>query len=155
KGSNDNEESDDTEESEESKDNDFECDIEDRIDDVHVGMEMFKKNTDPSIGWVGSTEPQLQVEKNDQFVYKECDHEDFDSDIDPNDDDAGRKKALRKINMVTRISVEKRKELYLTKNDKERVRAECKGLVPVFSNTRPSGESVTNVEGPTDGPSRS
>ncbi|GJV15019.1 transposase, MuDR [Tanacetum coccineum] len=163
-GNDDNKESDDTEESEDS---DFECDIEDRIDDVHVDMEMFKKNTDPSVEW-------------------ECDLEDFDSDIDPDDDDdeAERKKALRKISkchkpvdshlytknfyvsqifpnkemikdMVTRISVEKRRELYLTKNDKERVRAECRGLVPVFSNTRPSGDSVSNVEGPTKGPSGS
>ncbi|GJS95655.1 transposase, MuDR [Tanacetum coccineum] len=65
-GNDDNEESDDTKESE---DNDFECDIEDRIDDVHVDMEMFKKT--------------LTL--------------DFDSDIDPDDDEAERKKALRKI----------------------------------------------------------
>ncbi|GJU65959.1 transposase, MuDR [Tanacetum coccineum] len=150
KGSDDNEESDDTEESE---DNDFECYIEDRIDDVDVDIEMFKKT----------------------LIL------DFDSDIDPDDDEAERKKALRKISkshkpvdvhlytknfyvnqtfpnkemikdMVTRISVEKRRELYLTKNDKERVRAECRGLVPVFSNSGPSVESVPNVEGPSDGP---
>ncbi|GJY40675.1 mutator type transposase [Tanacetum coccineum] len=71
----------------------------------------------------------------------ECDLEDFDSDIDPDDDEAERKK------------LKKRRELYLTKNDKERVRAECRGPVPVFSNSGPSGESVPNVEGPSDGPS--
>ncbi|GJY48964.1 mutator type transposase [Tanacetum coccineum] len=153
-GSDDNEESDDTEESEESEDNDFECDIEDRIDDVDVDMKMLKKT----------------------LIL------DFDSDIDPDDDEAERKKALRKISkshkpvgghlytenfyisqtfpnkemikdMVIRISVEKRRELYLTKNDKERVRAECRGLVPIFSNSGPSGESVPNVEGPSNGPS--
>ncbi|GJX12766.1 mutator type transposase, partial [Tanacetum coccineum] len=96
KGSDDNEESDDTKESEDSEDSDFECDIEDRIDDVYVDMEMLK-NTDPSVEWVGSTEPQPQVENNDQFVYEECDLENFDSDIDPDDDKAERKKALRKI----------------------------------------------------------
>nr|GEV86602.1 hypothetical protein [Tanacetum cinerariifolium] len=126
-GSDDNEESKDNKESKESEDSDFECDIDDTIDDP-------------------------QVENNDQYVYEECDLEDFDSDIDPDDDEAGRKKALRKINTVTRILVEKRRELYLTKNDKEMVRAECKGLVPVFSNSGPSGESVPNVEGPSDGP---
>nr|GEU37915.1 hypothetical protein [Tanacetum cinerariifolium] len=47
--------------------------------------------------WVGSTEPQPQVENNDQFVYEECDLEEFDSDIDPDDDEAERKKALKKI----------------------------------------------------------
>ncbi|GJW06440.1 hypothetical protein Tco_1568863 [Tanacetum coccineum] len=101
---------------------------------------------------VGSTKPQSQVENNDQFMHEECDLEDFDSDIDPDDDEAERKKALRKINMVSRISVEKMRELYLTKNDKERVRAECRGLVHVFSNTGPSGDSGSNVEGPNDGP---
>nr|GEZ20850.1 hypothetical protein [Tanacetum cinerariifolium] len=128
--SDDNDKIDDTEESDESKDSDFECDIEDRIDDVYVDMEMFTKNTDPSEEWVGSTD-----------------------DIDPNDDEAKRKKALRKLSkgrkpvdgqlytknyyvsetfpnkemikyMVTRISVVNRRELYLTKKDKERVRAE-------------------------------
>ncbi|GJT30486.1 hypothetical protein Tco_0910761 [Tanacetum coccineum] len=44
------------------------------------------------------------------------------------------------------------RELYLTKNDKERVRAECRGLVPIFSNNGPSGDGV---EGQTDGPSGS
>ncbi|GJR52397.1 hypothetical protein Tco_1402918 [Tanacetum coccineum] len=152
-GSDDNEESDDTEESGESEDSDFECEIEDRIDDVDVGMEMFKKTSIL----------------------------DFDSDIDPNDDEVERKKALRKISkrhkpvdghlytedfyvsqtfpnkviikdIVTRISIEKMRELYLTKNDKERVRAECRGLVPVFG---PTTDIDPNVEGPTDGPSRS
>nr|GEV15099.1 transposase, MuDR [Tanacetum cinerariifolium] len=156
KGSDEHEESDDNKESKDSEDSDFECDIEDRIDDP-------------------------QVENNDHFMYEECDLEDFDSDINPDDDEAEIKKALRKISkshkpvdgylytenfyvsqtfpneeiikdMVTRISVETRRELYLTKNDKERVRAECRGLVPVFSNSCPSGESVTSVEGPSDGP---
>ncbi|GJY19098.1 mutator type transposase [Tanacetum coccineum] len=155
-GSDDNEESDDTEE---SKDSDFECDIEDRIDDVDVDIEMFKKNTDPSVEWVGSTEPQPQVENNDQFVYEECDLEYFDSDIDLDDDEAERKKALRIISKshkpVDGSQLKKRRELYLTNNDKKRVRAECRGLVPVFSNSGPSGESVPNVEGPSDGPSGS
>ncbi|GJT30487.1 hypothetical protein Tco_0910762 [Tanacetum coccineum] len=54
-GNDDNEKSDDIEEREDS---DFECDIEDRIDDVHVGMKMFKKNANHSVEWVGFTEPQ-------------------------------------------------------------------------------------------------
>ncbi|GJV98311.1 hypothetical protein Tco_1553563 [Tanacetum coccineum] len=134
-GSDDNEESDDTEESEDNEDSDFECDIKDRTDDVHVDMEMIKKNTNPSVEW------------------------EFDGDIDHDDDEAERKKALRKISkchkpvdghlytenfnvsqtfpnkvmikdMVTKILVERRREL-------------------------PSGESVSNIKGPTDGPSGS
>ncbi|GJS76849.1 hypothetical protein Tco_0726730 [Tanacetum coccineum] len=150
-----------TEESKDSEDSDFECDIEDRTDDVHVDIEMFRKNTDPSVEWVGSTEPELEVENNDQFVYEECELEDFNSDIDPNDDEAEaeRKKALRKLSKchkpLDESQLKNRRELYSTKNDKERVRAECRGLVPVFSNTMPSGDSGSNVDGPTDGPSGS
>nr|GEW00521.1 transposase, MuDR [Tanacetum cinerariifolium] len=71
-GSDNNEVSDDNNESD---DINFECDIEDRIDDVHVDMQMFKDNIDPN----------------------EVDIEDFDSEIDSNDDEAERRKALRKL----------------------------------------------------------
>ncbi|GKB83923.1 cysteine-rich receptor-like protein kinase 2 [Tanacetum coccineum] len=123
--------SDNNEESNDSEDSEFECDIEDRIDDVDVDMEMFRKNTDASVEW------------------------DFDSDIDSNDDEAERKKAMRKLDMVTRISVEKRRELYLNKNDNKRVKAECRVRVPVFSNVGPSGDSGSNVDRLADDLSRS
>ncbi|GJZ18808.1 mutator type transposase [Tanacetum coccineum] len=181
--SDENENSDENEDSEESEDSDFEVPLEDKIDDVDVDMEMFKENTDPSVEWVGSTEPHTQAvaDNNDEDVYEECDLDDFDSDIDPNDVEAERKKALSKLrkchkpvdghiytenfyvsqtfpnkeiikDMVTRISVEKIRELHLVKNDQTRVRAECRGLVPVF---RLTTHIDPNVEGPTDGPSRS
>ncbi|GKA72747.1 transposase, MuDR, partial [Tanacetum coccineum] len=67
-GSDNNEESDDSEESEDNTDSDFEYDIEDMIDDVHIDMEMFRKNTNASAEWVGSTKPEPEVENNDQFV---------------------------------------------------------------------------------------
>ncbi|GKB22609.1 gypsy type transposase, partial [Tanacetum coccineum] len=50
--------------------------------------------------------------------------------------------------MVTRISVKKKRELHLVKNDQTRVRAECRGLIPVFG---PTTDIDPNVEGPTDG----
>ncbi|GJZ62327.1 mutator type transposase [Tanacetum coccineum] len=43
--------------------------------------------------------------------------------------------------------VEQRRQLYLTRNDKERVRAECMGVVPMFSNSGPSGASGSNNAG--------
>ncbi|GKG08574.1 hypothetical protein Tco_0334406, partial [Tanacetum coccineum] len=55
--------------------------------------------------------------------------------------------------MVTIISVENRRQLYLAINDKERVRAKCRGLVLVFSNSRSVGDSGSNVDGLVDGPS--
>ncbi|GJW29383.1 transposase, MuDR [Tanacetum coccineum] len=91
-------------------DNDNVEELDPLIDDVYVDMEIFKKNTDPSVEWVGSTEPQPQVEKNDQFVYEECDLEDFDSHIDPDDDEAERKKALRKIIKCHKLVDVKRKD---------------------------------------------
>ncbi|GKA54474.1 DNA mismatch repair protein MSH2 [Tanacetum coccineum] len=136
-GSDHNERSDDNDESDDS---DFECGIKDRIDDVHVDMQMFKDNIDHNVEWVSSTEPEPQAENNEELVYEEVDLEDFDSEIDSDDDEAERRKALRKL-------VRTRRELYLTRNDKERVRAECRGIVPVFSN------SGLNEDGLGDGPS--
>nr|GEU96558.1 hypothetical protein [Tanacetum cinerariifolium] len=148
--------SEDSDGSEDSKDNDFECDIEDQINDVHVDMKMFRKHTDPSVEWVGRTEPEPEVENNEQFEYEECDLGDFDSEINSDKDEARRKKALNKLTKCHKhVNVEKRRQLYLTRNDKERVRAECKGVVLVFSNSGPSGAGRSNNVGLSDGPSRS
>ncbi|GJT84440.1 transposase, MuDR [Tanacetum coccineum] len=62
-----------SDDNEKSDDSDFECDLEDRIDDVHVEMQMFKDNIDPNVEW------------------------DFDSEIDSDDEEAERKKALRML----------------------------------------------------------
>ncbi|GJV99883.1 hypothetical protein Tco_1555135, partial [Tanacetum coccineum] len=137
-----NEGSDHNERSDDNDESDFKCGIKDRIDDVHVDMQMFKDNIDPNVEWVSSTEPEPQAENNEELVYEEVDLEDFDSEIDSDDDEAERRKALRKL-------VRTRRELYLTRNDKERVRPECKGIVPVFSNSGP------NEDGLGDGPSGS
>nr|GEW96096.1 transposase, mutator type [Tanacetum cinerariifolium] len=104
KGSDHNEVSDDNNESDDS---DFECDIEDRIDDVHVDMQMFKDNIDPNIEWVSSTEPGPQAENNENLVYEEVDLEDFDSEIDSDDNEAERSKALRKLDTTVNIDVER------------------------------------------------
>ena len=169
---------------EDSEDSDFECDLEDQINDPDVDMELFRKNTDPSVEWVGSAElDPSEVEADVDIEYEECDLEDFDSEIDSDDDEAERKRALRKLDkshkhvdgkvytenfyvsqtfankelikeMMTRIAVNQRRQIYLTKNDKGRVRAECRGLVPTFSNSGPSGTNVDGLsEGQSEGPS--
>nr|GFB05714.1 hypothetical protein [Tanacetum cinerariifolium] len=69
----------------------------------------------------------------------EVDLEDFDSEIDNDDDEAERRKALRKL-------VRTRRELHLTRNDKERVSVECRGIVPCFSNIGPNKDRL--VDGP-------
>ncbi|GKE02548.1 hypothetical protein Tco_1390531 [Tanacetum coccineum] len=95
----DSDENENSDENEDSEDSDFEVPLEDKIDDVDVDMKMFKENIDPSVEWVGSTEPHTQAvaDNNDEDVYEECDLDDFNSDIDPNDVEAQRKKALSKL----------------------------------------------------------
>nr|GEW38609.1 hypothetical protein [Tanacetum cinerariifolium] len=156
-----------------SDDSDFKCDIEDRIDDVHVDMKMFKDNIDPNVEWVSSTKPEPQAENNENLVYEEVDLEDFDNEINSDDDEAERRKALRKLgkchkpvdgntytenfyisqtfpnkdlikDMVTKISVRTRRELHLIRNDNERVRAECRGIVPCFSNSGPNEDRLVD-----------
>ncbi|GJT98702.1 hypothetical protein Tco_1094220 [Tanacetum coccineum] len=137
--------SEDHDDSKDSKDSDFECDLKDRINDVHVHMEMFREHTDPNVEWVGPTKsmPELELE-----LLKAL-------------DGTERRKALEKLakchkpvdgklyseyfyvsetfankelikDTVTRISVEQMRQLYLTRNDNERLRAKCEGVVPVF-----------------------
>ncbi|GKE81894.1 hypothetical protein Tco_1551894 [Tanacetum coccineum] len=130
--------------SEESDDTDFNVDLEDRIEDVEVDM-------------VEDTQP-VEAE-----VFEDLDLKDFDSASDPDDIDSNRKKALKMLarkhkpvdgniysdnfycgqtfankelikGMVSRLAVENRRQLWLSKNDKVRVRAQCRGIVPTFSN---------------------
>nr|GFC48860.1 hypothetical protein [Tanacetum cinerariifolium] len=86
-----------SDDNDESDDSDFECDINDRIDDVHVDMQMLKDNIDSNVEWVSSTEPEPQAENNENLVFEEVDLEDFDSEIDSDEDEAERKKALKEI----------------------------------------------------------
>ncbi|GJR40328.1 hypothetical protein Tco_1216012 [Tanacetum coccineum] len=86
-----------SDDNEKSDDSDFECDLEDRIDDVHVEMQMFKDNIDPNVEWVSCNEPEPQAENIEEAVYEEVDLEDFDSEIDSDDEEAERKKDLRML----------------------------------------------------------
>nr|GFD63418.1 hypothetical protein [Tanacetum cinerariifolium] len=53
-------------------------------------MKMVKDNINPNVEWVSSTQPKPQTKSNE-----EVDLEDFDSEIDSDDDEAERRKALR------------------------------------------------------------
>ncbi|GKG02317.1 hypothetical protein Tco_0307022, partial [Tanacetum coccineum] len=57
--------SEDHDDSKDSEDSDFECDLKDRINDVHVHMEMFREHTDPNVEWVGPTTSMPEVETNE------------------------------------------------------------------------------------------
>ncbi|GKD69179.1 hypothetical protein Tco_1323269, partial [Tanacetum coccineum] len=129
----------------ECEDIDYFVDEENLIDDVDVDMAEFKSHTDPDVEWVGCKEKV--VEENEVFDLEEVDHEDFDSGSDSDED--VRRKALRKV--VTRVSVEQRRQLWLKKNDKLKVRVVCRGQVPDFANNN-MGTIVPvtcNPKGPT------
>nr|GEU33998.1 hypothetical protein [Tanacetum cinerariifolium] len=84
----------------------------------------------------------MELFRNSNFTFvtdrqKEVDLEDFDSKINSDDDEAERRKALRKL-------VRTRRELHLTRNDKEMVRAECRGIVPCFSNSGPNEDELVD-----------
>ncbi|GJR47956.1 hypothetical protein Tco_1316059 [Tanacetum coccineum] len=72
-------------------------------------------------------------------VFEDVDLEDFESASDPYDIDSNRKKSLKKLarkhkpEMVSRLVVENKRQLYLTRNDKVGVGAQCRGVVPTFS----------------------
>ncbi|PWA73581.1 transposase, MuDR, MULE transposase domain protein [Artemisia annua] len=162
--------------SEESSDSDASDDRGNIIDDVEVDMEDFRKHTDANVEWVGCNEAQDEpVEQNEPCLGEE-DLEEFGSGTDSDDPECNRKRALKKLanqhkpvdgkfysdnffvgqsfgnkglikEMVTGISVDSRRDIYLTRNDKTRVRAECRGIVPVFSEK--DSESQFGPSGPT------
>ncbi|GKG25045.1 hypothetical protein Tco_0395673, partial [Tanacetum coccineum] len=75
-GSEESEESDDSdghsdggEDSEESDDSDFDVELEDRIEDVEVDMDDFRKYTDANVEWVG---PNVVPAENTQPVELLC-----------------------------------------------------------------------------------
>ncbi|GJT66474.1 mutator type transposase [Tanacetum coccineum] len=92
------------------------------------------------------------VEENEVFDLEEVDHEDFDSGSDSDED--VRRKALRKVGRMNQAKiskVEQRRQLWLKKNDKLKVRVVCRGQVPDFANNN-MGTIVPvtcNPKGPT------
>nr|GEY10662.1 transposase, MuDR [Tanacetum cinerariifolium] len=162
-----------------SEDSDYFLDEENLIDDVDVDMAEFKSHTDPDVEWVGCKE--TVVEETKVFDLEEVDHEDFDTGSDSDEDVrrkalrkvvrmnkakfskgetiwkenffVGEQFATSKLvkEKVTRVSVEQRRQLWLKKNDKLRVRVVCKGQVPDFANNN-MGTIVPvtcNPKGPT------
>ncbi|GJS31285.1 probable protein arginine N-methyltransferase 3, partial [Tanacetum coccineum] len=133
-----------------SEDSDYFVDEENLIDDVNVDMAEFKSHTDPDVEWVGCKEKV--VEENEVFDLEEVDHEDFDSGSDSDED--VRRKALRKVGRMNQAKfskVEQRRQLWLKKNDKLKVRVVCRGQVPDFANNN-MGTIVPvtcNPKGPT------
>ncbi|GJY95978.1 transposase, MuDR [Tanacetum coccineum] len=156
--------------SEDSDDSDFDIGDEDIIGDVDVDMDDFRKHTDENVEWTECTEKE-QVPP--PFDYEEVDLEEFGSGTESDDPECERKRALKKLakahrpvdglvysdnfyigqclanktlikEMVSKIAVAQRRQLWLSRNDKTRMTAECRGKVPVFND----GGSVCKESGP-------
>ncbi|GKA07996.1 mutator type transposase [Tanacetum coccineum] len=150
--------------SEDSDDSDFDIGDEDIIGDVDVDMDDFRKHTDENVEWTECTEKEVQVPP--PFDYEEVDLEEFGSGTESDDPECERKRALKKLakahrpvdglvysdnfyigqclanktlikEMVSKIAVAQRRQLWLSRNDKTRMTAECRGKVPVFNDGGP------------------
>nr|GEU44816.1 hypothetical protein [Tanacetum cinerariifolium] len=138
--------------SEDSDDSDFDVGEEDRIEDVEVDMADFRKHTYGNVEWVDCNEEEVLVPPS--FDYEEVDLEDFASETESDDNECEIKKSIKETlankqlikEMVSRISLNQRRQLHFTKNDKIMMRAECRGLVPVFGNE--PGDSGLGDSGP-------
>ncbi|PWA41808.1 Transposase, MuDR [Artemisia annua] len=124
-----------------SDDSDFDMEGENIIDDFEVNMEDFRRHTDANVEWVGCNEAKDEpVEQNEPCLGEE-DLEDFGSGTDSDDPKCNRNRALKKLanqhkpvdekfysdnffvgqsfgnkglikEMVTRISVDSRRDIY-------------------------------------------
>ncbi|GJS45944.1 putative reverse transcriptase domain-containing protein [Tanacetum coccineum] len=104
-------------------------------------MEMWVKSLcqstqDENVEWTECTEKEVQVPP--PFDYEEVDLEEFGSGTESDDPECERKRALKKLAKAHRpIAVAQRRQLWLSRNDKTRMTAECRGKVPVFNDGGP------------------
>ncbi|GJR08401.1 putative reverse transcriptase domain-containing protein, partial [Tanacetum coccineum] len=137
-------------ESDDSEDSDYIVDEDTVINEVDVDMQEFYQNIDKDIEWVGPSKGNVEV-PTQMDVEEGYDLDDFNMDIDCDSDvesSKERKRALRKesknksghfyvgqefadkkeaTTLVTCQVVATRRQLYVWKNDKVRVRAVCRG----------------------------
>ncbi|GJW65006.1 transposase, MuDR [Tanacetum coccineum] len=134
----------DAEHSDGSDDSDFDVDLEDRIEDVEVDMGDFRKYIDENVEWM--------LARKHKPVYGNIYSDNF---------YCGQTFANKELitGIVGRLGAENRRQLWLSKNDKVRVWAQCRRVVPTFSNddgsqfrpngpsgsTSPSGQILTAV----------
>ncbi|PWA75620.1 transposase, mutator type [Artemisia annua] len=150
-----------SEDDSDSQDSDFD-EQDNIIDDVEVDMAEFKRNIDENVEWVGSKDKVEQVEEvfeDEEVDYEDMDtgsesenegarRKALNMHIRKQKADAKLGGNVWKENffigqefesntlikeMLTRVSVEQRRQLYLKKNDKNRLRAHCRGKVPQFT----------------------
>ncbi|GJT78822.1 hypothetical protein Tco_1045547 [Tanacetum coccineum] len=164
-----------SDESDDSEDSDYIVDDDNVINEVEVDMQEFYKNIDKDVEWVGPSKSKGKVEVPAKMNVEEgYDLDDFDMDIDCDSDVEStkeRKRALRglrkesknksgefyvgqefvdkqqAISLVRSLAVASRRQLYVWKNDKVRVRAVCRGKCPEFTN----GPDASGLNSPNRG----
>ncbi|GJS21174.1 putative RNA-directed DNA polymerase, eukaryota, reverse transcriptase zinc-binding domain protein [Tanacetum coccineum] len=157
-------------ESSESDDSDYIVDEDNVINEVDVDMQEFYQNIDKDVEWVGPSKGNVEV-PTQVDVEVGFDLDDFDMDIDCDSDVESSKerkialRALRKESknkhshfyvgqefadkkeataLVSCQAVETRRQLYVWKNDKRRVRAVCRGKCPNSVGPNASGLNSPN-----------
>ncbi|GJV67268.1 mutator type transposase [Tanacetum coccineum] len=154
-----------------SQDSDYIMDEENYVDDVDVDMEDFHYNIDESVEFMGSknrdeTFDEVEIEEDVEVLNNDY----FESDSDEeNELDRLRKRKLKQIRkqahaspqvyntyfyvgqdfpnrdavkeLVKEHSIETRREIRMEKNDKERVRVICKGVIPSLPTSEPNGSA--------------
>ncbi|GJZ59223.1 hypothetical protein Tco_0615039 [Tanacetum coccineum] len=158
--------------SDDSEDIDYIVDEDNVINEVDVDMQKFYQNIDKDVEWVGPSKGNVEVPA--QVDVEECfDLDDFDMDIDCDSDvesSKERKRALRALRkesknkhghfyvgqefadkkeataLVSCQTVATRRQLYVWKNDKLRVRAVCRGKCPNSVGPNASGLNSPNKD---------
>ncbi|GJQ93219.1 hypothetical protein Tco_0004358 [Tanacetum coccineum] len=122
-------------ESDDSQDSDFLADEDNLINEVEVDMQEFYQNIGKDVEWVGHSKWNLEVHIQ-MDVEEGYDLDDFYMDID-RDIDIETKFADKKdvIALVNSQAVATRRQFYVWKNDKVKVRAVCRGKCPIFNNS--------------------
>ncbi|GJX69309.1 mutator type transposase [Tanacetum coccineum] len=164
----------DTDSSDDSHDSDYIMDEENYVDDVDVDMEDLHYNIDETVEFMGSknrdkTFDEEEIEEDVEVLNNDY----FESDSDEeNELDRLRKRKLKQIrkqahaspqvyntyfyvgqdfpnrDAVKEHSIETRRELRMEKNDKERVRVICKGVILSLPTNEPNGPADGSTNGP-------
>ncbi|PWA87082.1 transposase, MuDR [Artemisia annua] len=144
------------------------------LNEVDVDMKDFYEHTDKEVEWIGCSNGFAEIPV-ECVVEEDFDLDDFDSASDTEELEVVRNKALRELRrehekqgsveniepfflgklfsekdrirkLVYAHAVATRRQLYIWKNDKERIRVVCRGKCPVFSNPE-DGPSESTVKG--------
>ncbi|GJY43180.1 mutator type transposase, partial [Tanacetum coccineum] len=168
-----------------SQDSDYLVDEDNNVDDVDVDSEDFECNIDEEVEFIGCREQPTDIaEEGDAEEIEVLDNDYFESASDSDDEGSRlRKRKLKQIrkqahaseqiyktyfyvgkefpnkeevkSYIKEHSIETGREIRMEKNDNERVRAVCKGVIPslpAFEDNGPSqGSGPTEANGPSQG----